>query len=154
MPMSSLCCGSSYSVELGAGVGVGDGVGVGFGVGVGVGFGFLVGLPFLEVGFALASISSSRLFQLTQLEGVPRDIWSLCFGGVGLGVAMGVGLGVGVGFGVDFGVEDEVTFGVEVFFDLVFGGFGVYSGFLVVVGLLAKELVRVDGLSLDFGGNE
>ena len=108
MVMSSLCWGSSYSVEVGAGVGVGEGVGVGVGFvvgfGFGIGLGVLVGLGFLEVGFALAFISSSRLYQLTQPEGVPIENWSLCFGGVGFGG------GVGVGFGLD---EED-------FFDLVF----------------------------------
>jgi hypothetical protein len=119
-----------------------------------VGFGALVDLTFLEVGFTLAATSSSRLYQLTQPEGVPKEIWSLCFGGVGFGVGVGVGLGVGVGFGVELALGVEDAFDVEDFFDLVFGGIGVYSGFLVVVGLLARELTRVDGLPLGVGGTE
>jgi hypothetical protein len=109
--------GSSSVDELRTGVGVGVGVGFGVGVGVGVGVGFLELFFGFLVGLTLIAISS-RLTQLTQPEGVPREIWSLGFAGVG----------VGVGFGVAFDVEEtflvEEAFGVEDFFVFVFGGAG------------------------------
>lgn len=123
------------------------GVGLGVGVGVGVGVGFLE----LVFGFLVGMALTSRLTQLTQPEGVPREIWSLgCAGS-------GVGSGVGVGFGVAFGVEEtflvEEAFGVEDFFDFVFGGAGHqggYTGFFVDVGLAAEE-VATEGPGLLLG---